>query len=183
MKKYLLFTVIAFLFLGATAQDKVTLTDGRVLKGKISSITADIVTIATESSEYQCPIHQVTSYVKNGELVVPNGVGGKSGDIILKSVGDEYNNASGLFAAGAILMSGGFIASTLSSDIFKLKLSDSLEEMERKQNNAKILRYAGAGLFAIGSILEVSAIVTLSNSGKKLNVFLKENRAGISMNF
>jgi len=177
---FLLFAIFAFAVV--TAQDKVILTSKKVLAGKITLVSETQINISTPSRDYECPVTQVDCYEKDGKIFTPENSSGQY-SVVTESAGDELMKTAGLFTAGALITTAGFIMTNFASDFIKVGSNDSQEDIDNKVLHIKHLRYFGAGCFVLGSILEISAIIPISAAGKKLNFFMKNDSAGVSMKF
>lgn len=171
MKKYLLLILLIILITGLKAQDKVELTDGKILSGKITLVDKEKVAISTASKIYECPLVQVKFFERDGIVYDPSKLSIESNKIFGSSAGDELIKSATAFYTGTVLMFIGSATSTFGSYSYA----------GEKKNSGKYLMFGGAGLSLVGMIVQLSSFGYIAKAGKKLNLSGSEN--GLTLNY
>ncbi|HNX87719.1 MAG TPA: hypothetical protein PKH58_01440 [Paludibacteraceae bacterium] len=141
MKQLIIFALFTLLSIAAISQDKVTLTTGKVIRGKITLITNTQINISSPSRDYECPIYQVASYETGGNVKLTDKSKLNQSSVMAEILGNELSKTSRAFAAGAVLSAGGFILTTMPDQFIKIRSGDTEKEISSKTKKLKNLKY------------------------------------------
>jgi hypothetical protein len=156
-----------------SAQHSVTLTNGDILKGKITDIQPRYITIVDSIHKTDCPVDQVSSYNAGYGTILVNtntikNINGYSASI-LNIAGDELIKSSKVYYTG-------FAITIVGVGITALGASKSSAD-----SNAMV--YVGGGIAFVGVIISVIAFSHIGKAGRMLNAISTKDGIGISLNF
>ncbi len=181
MKK--LFLIICLLFnLSIYAQHTINLTNGNIIKGKITDINKKYVHIISEDSihVYDAPYQQIVSYNAGAGEVQVNKVQVKETTSEHTpqnlSAGDELIKAANLYYAGVLVATGGVLISTIGASVYA-------KSSNPNPNTTLAIVYAGTAVTLVGAIINFTAFSHIANAGKKFNAISGKVGLGVSMNF
>ena len=178
MKK--LFTLILIvLALAGNAQHYITLTNGNIVLGKITSITGKNIHIISADSVhvYDVPTTQIVSYDAGKGIVNVKALTETKVYVAEEATaGDELIKAANVYYTGMIITAAGILISSAGSYAY-----GTSETADPKTQKAIV--YIGSGIAVVGMIINITAFSHISKAGRKLNVTSGRDGLGVSMKF